>query len=329
MPSVPPQIRAFVRPFGTFREWTPSLGAALLVVLVAGGANAYAVAQTADVVGGHVSGTTLVDNPARPDEAFFEGDFADTGADVDRGCDRPATVERELEPVVADAVSGDVSLALLTPFATWVLVAVVFALLTADGGLRDDEQFEQFVGLLPATAWGVAPATLRYLARPLAVSRLAEGWTHPSAIEPLREAARAVAAGTDSTVFLAVVAATLAWQSYVFAGALRGARDVSRERAVGVVAPLALLTFGVVVFGPPTFPADAPNEILGLVVVAVGFAAFALARTLIAVDTFFELVGMRGRENVEPRGWYLRLHRTGGVLVMIAGFAAFGGFRYL
>ncbi|WP_440007599.1 hypothetical protein [Halomicrococcus sp. SG-WS-1] len=329
MPSLPPQLRAFVRPFGTFREWTPSLGVALLLVLVAGGANAYAVAQTADVVGGHVSGTTVVDNPARPPEAICDDDFGEIGSDVDRRCDRPKTIEKKLGPVAADAVSGGVPLALLTPFVTWILVTVVFALLTADGGLRDGEQFEQFVGLLPATAWGVAPATLRYLARPVAVSRLVEEWSYPSDVELLSEAARTVSAGTDSTVFLAVLAATLAWQGYVFAGALRGVRDASRERAVGVAAVLAALAFGFAAVGAVSFPPDAPNEILGLLGVAVGFVAFALARTFVAIDTFFELIGMRGRKNVEPRDWYLWLRRAMGALVMVAGFVLSGGVRYL
>jgi hypothetical protein len=327
MPSVPPQLRAFVRPFETFRDWTPTLGVAFVLVLLASVGNAYGVVQTADVVGGQVSGTTVVDNPARPPDAICEGYFGDAAPPAD--CDRPKTIEKRLDRVASNAVSAGVPLALLTPFATWVLVAALFTLVSGGTGRRDGDAVEQFGELLVVTAWGIAPATLRYLARPLAVSRLVDGWAHPTTVDALRTAARDVATATDSTGFLAAFALTLAWQAFVLAGALRGVRDVSRQRA-GVAAGFpALVAFSAAVLvGPLPLPAAAPNEILGLVVVGIGAVAFALARTFIAIDTFFELIGMR-RSSVEPQDWYVWLRRAIGVGMMMLGFALFDGVRYL
>ena len=327
MPSIPPQLRAFVRPFETFRDWTPTLGVAFVLVLLASVGNAYGVVQTADVVGGQVSGTTVVDNPARPPDAICEGYFGDAAPPAD--CDRPKTIEKRLDRVASNAVSAGVPLALLTPFATWVLVAALFTLVSGGTGRRDGDAVEQFGELLVVTAWGIAPATLRYLARPLAVSRVVDGWSHPVTVDALWTASRDLATATDSAGFLALFAATLAWQAFVLAGALRGVRDVSRGRAAAVAGVPVLAAFGsAVVVGPFAYPAAMPNVLLGLGVVAVGTVGFAVARTFIAVETFFDLVGMR-QSSAEPHDWYVWLHRAAGVGVMVLGFGLFDGLRYL
>ncbi|WP_327051767.1 hypothetical protein [Halomicrococcus gelatinilyticus] len=327
MPSIPPQLRAFVRPAATFGDWTPSLGVALLLVMLAGAANAYGVAQTAGVVGESVSGTATVDNPARPPDAICEGYFGDDDPPAD--CDRPGTIEKRLDRVARNAVNAGVPQALLTPFAVWVLLAALFALVTGEAGRPDGETVEQFGELLVVTAWGVSPASLRYLARPLAVSGVVEGWSHPTTVDALRTAARDAATVTDSTAFLALFAATLAWQAFVLAGALRGVRDVSRGSAAVIAGVPTLAAFGsAVVVGPFAYPTAMPNVLLGLLVVGVGTVGFLVARTFIAVETFFDLVGMR-QSSAEPHDWYVWLHRAGGVGVMVLGFALFDGLRYL
>jgi len=327
MPSIPPQLRAFVRPAETFGDWTPTLGVALLLVMLAGGANAYGVAQTADVVGGSVSGTTTVDNPARPPDAICEGYFGDDDPPDD--CDRPETIAKRLDRVARNAVGAGAPQALLTPFAAWVLLAALFALVTGGAGKADGEAVEQFGEMLVVAAWGIAPATLRYLARPLAVSRVVDDWSHPATVDALWTASRDLATATDSAGFLALFAATLAWQAFVLAGALRGVRDVPRLRAAAIAGVPTLAAFGsTVVVGPFAYPAAMPNVLLGLVVVAVGTVGFAVARTFIAVETFFDLVGMR-QSSAEPHDWYVWLHRAAGVGVKILGFALFDGLRYL
>jgi hypothetical protein len=65
----------------------------------------------------------------------------------------------------------------------------------------------------------------------------------------------------------------------------------------------------------------------GAFLLALGLVHVAAPRTVIAIETFFDLIGMR-RTHVEPKDWYVVLVRAGGALVAAAGFAFVGGTVY-
>lgn len=317
MPSVPPPLRALVAPRRTFPEWTPGLRTAAVAVLLLAALNAYGVAAGAEAVGDAVTGSVTVENPQRPADWVCE----DPGTDYQREqCEnQPRTVERSLSRAAATAANGQVPVAFLAPIAAWLVVGA-FALVAVDG--VDGE----YGPALAVAGWASLPAAVRYAARPVLVERAAATWSHPGSVDALQTAAQSFVTGTSLSAFTAVALVSLAWQWYVLGAGLQAAFDATRERAYAA-AGVPVVGLAVLATAGPTLVATGPAAFAGLFLLALGLVHVAAPRTLIAIETFFDLIGMR-RKHVEPKDWYVWTVRAGGALLATVGFAFVGGTVY-
>ena len=103
--------------------------------------------------------------------------------------------------------------------------------------------------------------------------------------------------------------------------------DVPIERAlVAFAVPgVVLAGFQITDAGLPAIPAALPVVV---VLGSFGLAHVAAPRTIIGIRTFFELIGMRGREHVEPQGWDDWLTRALGAAFLLVAFVVAGGLSY-
>lgn len=318
---VPRSFRGVVHPVETFREWRLSLATALLLVLALGVLNGVGAWAAADAAAATVDGTVQVPNPDRPSQETCER-YADMQSPspvfrstLEECREKPRYVDRSLHAAAADA-AGDAALSAFLATVAGAFVALAVVVTATNGRVGAGHA----LGLASVV---LVPAALRYVARPLLVSLSAGGWD-PGAetLEGVRTATLQFASGASLTLFVAVALATLAWQAAVLAGALRGLIDTTWLFATGVgvvsVAPPVVVLVGL---SQPLFHAV---FFLGLLAMLVGLAFVGVPEVIIAVNTSLELIGMRGRDGVSPRGWYVWLHRAGGTLLVAAGAVVVG-----
>lgn len=330
MPSIPKPLLALVRPDRAFADWRPSFRVAAALVLLVAVANAAGVVLAADDVAATVTGTVEVENPERPPEqicANYEpgGPFEEqaNSSGIAQSCrTQPRTVNVSLAGAAHDGVTSQVPGAFLGPVVGWLLVGAVGLLFVGDGV---DGRYTE---MLAVAGFGFLPAVVRYALRPLAVREAAAGWTYPTGSpEAVEAAARVLVAQERAGWFAVVVAGTLAWQAVVLAFGTARAADAPTEKALvafGLPA-LVLAWFQWSAAGLHALPGAA---ILVAFLGLLGLAQVAIPRTLIQLQTTFELIGMRGREHVEPRGWYVWATRAFGTGFLVAAFVVAGGLSY-
>lgn len=152
-------------------------------------------------------------------------------------------------PVAETAAVGLLGTTLLVTLVWWVGTAAVFALFVTPGQRSD------FRALLAIAGWGLLPAAIRYVVRPIIVTQAAESWIASHPIKVLHPTARPLAGSTDMLLFGGVIAVTLLWQVMIYMYALAAAERVSLRRAAVVAGGLAVISSPFTLGGvesPPT-----------------------------------------------------------------------------
>lgn len=308
---------AFFRPDRAFDGWRPDGRVVAGVVLLCCVAAAASFAVSGGDVTAAVDGTVTVDNPNDPSESVCEGDSAEYW-----NCDAPPTVERSLSAAAAEAVGGLPLKAALVPLAWVLFVATLVVVAAGRIGGRDAETMTALADATGITAIAALPGLLRAVARPVAVERGLADWTYPASLDGVGPAA-VHAMFPDGQLWSVVVAISGLWTAVIVYGGARGAFDVSQRRAgaVAVVAGLsvaasAFLTQGGWFGGPAG---------LGVVFVVGGAVGLAATRTLITISKTLELIGFSGSQRVEPKSWYVALHRLGAAFALAVGFLLLDG----
>ncbi len=127
----------------------------------------------------------------------------------------------------------------------------------------------------------------------------------------------------SSPIWLAIALFSGAWTVAVLYFGIHEAVE-RPSQLVGGVAVLA----GLAAVGACVFPNDgwigAPGG-TGLLLVLLGLGSGLAAYTFASIRKTFDLIGYRGGRNVEPREWYVGIHRLISVCVAAVGFFLFGG----
>lgn len=210
-----------------------SLARALGVVAVLTALTVVAVFVLGWIFTARVDGTVMVDNPARPSDAFCSNDFFDGN-----GCDQPRKVERDIDSIFNSAISkvaGQMVWGI--PFA-WLLFGL---LLHAASWLADGENGAS--ASFTVAAWGLVPSVVS-MAIGLGVLYLTfDPITVTPADDPemLREQVVGEL-GALRTAGTVLGVATAVWSGIIWRFGLEHARRLSAEAATAVAAVGTLLT---------------------------------------------------------------------------------------
>lgn len=184
-----------------------------------------------------LTGTTMVDNPDRPPEAFCEDDgvampsMNTSGVNVSEGCDQPAQVERNVGELFWQAASGQVLPIGIGIFVVWfgVGIALHVAAKLADGR-------GSFGETLAVTAYGMVPTLVAAaVGSVLLVWLAAEADLGAGDPERLVAQFRQFTSGASGLALTGVQLGGVAWQTYVWTYGLAHAHDLS-TRGAGVAA---------------------------------------------------------------------------------------------
>lgn len=235
---MPSTIRTFLlRPGAFFEQRRDRLGG------VRGGALALGIAVAVTAVLGvalrlfaaQFTGTTEVDNPARPPDQFCED--GGVGEITMSGCDEPATRTVEIGSLVWDQANEVLPGLFVGLVIVWIGLGVLLYV-----GAKIAGGSGQFGETAEITAWGLVPsvvgvavggATLVFFASTADLSA--------SSPEMLLEQVQNLQSGLSGLVFLAIQIGTAAWQAYIWAGGLRAVHEISRYAAVAVAVIVATL----------------------------------------------------------------------------------------
>jgi hypothetical protein len=235
-----PPRTPLLRPDRYFGERTasPGRGIAVIALLVIGWV--VLVYGLGGVFAANIDGTVEVSNPAYPGDAFCDGDGP--GDTTPSGCDEPATVERNIDQLIWEAI-GSVAGQLAVGFLiVWLVLA---GLLHGGSALADGEG--GFGRSLAVTAWGMVPALFGVVVAIVALALTFDPVTVSSGDSPevLRQQVMAqfgvlrLVGGLSSVV-------TMAWGATVWRFRLLHQRDISGTAATAVAGTVAglLLLFG-------------------------------------------------------------------------------------
>lgn len=237
-----PPRTPLLRPNRYFQERTASLGrgVAVLVLLVVGWV--VMVYALGGVFAANIDGTVEVSNPAYPGDAFCDGDGP--GDTAPSGCDEPATVERNIDQFIWNAI-GSVAGQLVLGFS--IVWLVLGGLLHGGSALADGSG--GFGRSLTVTAWGMVPALFGGVVALAALALTFDPVTVSSGDSPeiLRQQVTAqfgvlrIVGGVASVV-------TMVWGAIVWRAGLCHRRDISGTAATAVAGTVAalLLLFGAV-----------------------------------------------------------------------------------
>ncbi|WP_459192781.1 Yip1 family protein [Halosimplex sp. J119] len=195
-----------------------------------------------------MTGTTTIDNPDRPPEAFCSEDAPpmpttnSSGGDVTDGCELPAEVERNVGELFWQYASGQIPLIAVGVGMAWFGVGValyVLARLAGGGG--------SFGQTLAVTAYGMVPMLLAGVVGAALLVWFAAGADLGTGDpERLLTQFRGLTTGVSGLTLTGVQLAGVAWQTYVWTYGLVHTHDLP-ARAAGaaagsVGAVLALIT---------------------------------------------------------------------------------------
>lgn len=231
-----------LRPDRYFKSREPDAARGLVVAALVTIASVALVAGLGVVFTEKIDGTVMIDNPDRPSEAFCDSDpnsmFTEM-SEVSFDCDAPAEIERDIDPIIRDAL-GQFYLSMLVGLPIALLgTAVVLHVGTAVCGGRGG-----FGNSFAVTAWGFAPILVTM---PLGLAAL---WLLMDPVTITPETAPAVLERTVLgslrpwlPVATALNVASTAWGAVVWTFGLERGRDVSRAQAAAVAAVTASVFF--------------------------------------------------------------------------------------
>lgn len=323
--------RALTRPTAAFADGgVPSIRLAVVAVAVVAVVNAAATAAGAATVTDAITGTVVVENPARPADWICEQALAgdDFYAEYEDACrNQPVTVEEPLADYARDATSGLVALALVAPAAAWIAFGGLAAVLSG-GSAPDDRTDRVFLTpVLAATAVGMLPSVVRYAARWYSVEQSVTGSLRPSPGTAAGVRSLTVDSLTpETTLYLAAVVATAAWSAAIWRAGWRAAIP-DADRRVDAVAVAAA---GVVVLAAlrPFYPGGEAVA-YGVLLFVLGVVPLAVPRVTERFDLWFDLIGTRGGEHVELKPWRVYLEQGTGLLMVLAGAVGLGGLLFV
>lgn len=315
--SLKEYVLPLLRPDVAFDGWRPDGDVIAGIVLLCCVASAASVAVAGDAVAGEVDGTVTVENPSKPSEWVCNGANAEHF-----DCDAPATVERSLHEAAATAVDGPIPKAVVVPLAWILFIAALVVVVSGHAGGRDGEATNAFTDAVGIATVAAVPGLLRAAARPLAVERGLADFGYPASLDGVRTAA-VDALFPDGALWLAAVAVSGPWAAAVVYGGTRGAFDVGRKGSAAVATTAGLSVAGSVLLANGGW-LGAPGA-MGVLVVVGGVVGLVGARTSITISKTFELIGFSGGDRVEPKPWYVALHRLGAVAALAVGFLLLDG----
>ncbi|WP_336336992.1 Yip1 family protein [Haloarcula brevis] len=235
---MPSTIRtALLRPGAFFEQRRDDLGG----VRGAGLALGAAVALT--TVGGlalrlfsaQFTGTTEIDNPARPPDQFCED--GGVGGMTVAGCDEPATQTVEIGALLWDQAAELLPALLVGLVVVWFGLAVVLYV-----GAKTAGGSAGFGATLEVTGWGLLPSVVgAAIGGAALVGFAARADFAATSPQVLLEQVRTLQTGLSGLTFLAVQVGTAAWQAYVWAGGLRVVHGIGRYAAVTIAVVAATL----------------------------------------------------------------------------------------
>ncbi|WP_424004861.1 YIP1 family protein (plasmid) [Haloarcula salina] len=227
-----------LRPDRYFRAREPDLARGLVVAALVTAASVALVGGLGVVFTEKIDGTVMVDNPNRPSEAFCDSDpnsmFTEM-SEVGFDCDAPAEIERDIDPIIRDALGGFYGSMLVGLPIVLLVTAVILHVGTALCGGRGG-----FGNSFAVSAWGFAPVLVTM---PLGLAAL---WVLMDPVTITPETAPAVLKRTVIgslqpwlPVATALNVASTAWGAVIWTFGLQWGRDVSRAQAAAVAAVTA------------------------------------------------------------------------------------------
>lgn len=233
-------VTPLLRPFRFFSDppgWSRSPAVTLGLVLASTAALTAMVYGLGFVVAGELSGTVTVDNPAYPGDAFCDdSSFGGSAFDEElRGCEEPATIERDVSTMVMDAFDEVAAMMLFLFPLLWLLGGAVLHaavwLARGDGTVGDTYWIAAWSGV--ASALLAIPGFLLVAA---AVRSADLDQADPDAIVASLEAS---VAGLEPILFgVSLLGAT--WQAVLWFAGLVGVHDLDEGRALAVAGVLWL-----------------------------------------------------------------------------------------
>jgi hypothetical protein len=235
---MPSTIRTYLlRPGAFFEQRRDELGGARGAALALGAAVALtAVAGLAlRLFTAQFTGTTEIDNPARPPDQFCADDGV--GGITASGCDEPATKTVEIGSLVWEQAAEILPALLVGLVIVWFGLAVALYV-----GAKIAGGSGGFGETLEVTGWGLLPSVVGAVVGGAAlVGFTARADLGASSPQLLLEQAQTLQTGLSGLTFLAIQVGTAAWQAYVWAGGLRVVHGISRYGAVAVAVVTATL----------------------------------------------------------------------------------------
>lgn len=229
-----PPRTPLLRPNSYFSERTATLGHAIVVAIVLVLGFVGIVYALGGVFVLNIDGTVETSNPAYPGDAFCDGD---TPGDTPSGCSEPATIERNVDGIIWDAIGSLAGQVVAGLGITWLLVAGLLhggsALANGDGAAERS---------LAVAAWGLLPTLLGAVVAILALALTFD----PVSVSPgtsqdvIRERVLAqfdvlrLVGGAASVV-------TVVWGAVVWRFGIQHQRDVPEKWATAIAATVALL----------------------------------------------------------------------------------------
>jgi hypothetical protein len=255
----------------------------------------------AEAVAGSVSGTTTIDNPNRPADWACDN-FAEMNTSTPAACGEPKQIDVDRSRHAATAIRQLVPGVLLGLIGLWVLFSGLFAAAETDTS-----------DLFVASAWTLPPLALPAVARTAVVIERAPSRSWPGELDALAEAARRAVLADGATVVIAASVVAVVWVGAVLYGI---GRDYSESSwaSVAPVVGMGLLAVGIPL-QVPTVGMLAPP----LVFAVIGLPFTFVPRVALRLSARHELIGYSGKEQVEPKEWYVRLNRLFGVVLIVAG----------
>lgn len=294
MSGLPPAIETILWPYRVVGHRV-AVVAVLLTAAVCGGS----LIVAADAVAGSVDGTTTIENPDRPPEWVCEQQ-EDSEFGASERCNLPAEIDVSRSVHAAESIQELLPGTLLALGGLWLF----FAGLLVSGEARFGE-------VLFDTAWALPPLALPAVARVVVAVRTAPTHSWPESLDALATEARLVALGETSIVVTVAAAVAAVWIGIVLYGV---GRDVARDEWLPALAVAGSL---LVAAGIPLDVPESDLLLAGVAVVVVSLPFVFAPRIALQLSARGELIGYRGADGVEPKGWYVRLNQLFG----LAGFA--------
>ncbi len=318
MPSLRTYAGALLHPRETLSTWAPDFPTAAKFALVAGLLVAAGFLLTGVAMDAAYDRTVTVENPEHV--SGFQCEEPSSWPDSfpewtpPEGCSAPETLTVDLGDRAGGAAMALAPAGFVGVLFAWPALGGLLHYLVGEGPAFDESLY--------LAALGLVPMGLKALFLPVAVLLAPPALGTPTTFATIESTVRTALLGWEYRPAAALSAVGLLWAASVLVEGFGARFERSRVRAVIGVVPALAVVGGI----GALWPWVPPLGVLGgvaLVALVVTFGVVA-PELQIMLDTHIELIGMRNKEDVEPKAWYVEFVRGTSLLVLL-GIAAWAG----